>query len=355
MCLKKMKLAVPILIAILPVRAAHAQRPCCGGPQPLTYWQLPENLNDLVLGYPPSTPATFTATVELIPIKLVFSDGNVSLDPTQPTCTTGTSALQLISNSPLFQPAPFFSNGQYLGTTQFIDAYQHANLGSAISASNHLLFNYRIYGSTSSDHVPSQVLVVPASEGFARPAGCSAAGVVSFSLLANFVNNIFPDLPANTIPVFLVYNTLLNKGSRASPLYEGGEHNYSGILGGPYAFSHFIDDHSIFDGIVSPPLSGNSSDVYSLSHELAELALNPHNNGTSPAWGNIGQFTGCTSVFEIGDPLSGVGFAQYLNGFTYHLTDLAFTSWFFREVPSQGVGGSYSFMGTLTAPASHCP
>jgi len=63
----------------------------------------------------PSTPATFTATVELVPIKLVFADGNVALDPTQPTCTTGTSALQLIANSPIFQPAPFFSNGQYLG------------------------------------------------------------------------------------------------------------------------------------------------------------------------------------------------------------------------------------------------
>jgi hypothetical protein len=39
----------------------------------------------------------------------------------------------------------------------------------------------------------------------------------------------------------------------------------------------------------------------------------------------------------------------------YHLQDEAFLSWFARQSPSTAIGGQYSYLGTLTAPAASCP
>lgn len=39
------------------------------------------------------------------------------------------------------------------------------------------------------------------------------------------------------------------------------------------------------------------------------------------------------------------------NGFTYHVQDLAFFSWFYRQSPSIGLGGVYSLFGTFKTSA----
>jgi hypothetical protein len=333
---------------------------CCVGagsaqPQPLTYWNFSESgYNEIILGIDPSIAATSTVTVELVPIKIVFPDGT-SLDPTLPTCSSGSSALQLIANSPIFQSAPFSAGGQDLGTTQFIDAYQHANFWSSISPGNHLMFDYRIYGSTDPAHVPNQVLTLTTSDGHATGTGCSAAGVVNLAAVNTFINGIFQYLPANTIPVFVIYNTLINASSNTSPAYEGGFHNFNGIGGYPYVVSTFIDNHSIFQGITPPPVNADGEDVYSISHELAEVAVNPRNSNLSPLWGNTGQVKGCTAGLEVADPLTGKGFTKSLNGFNYHLPDLAFISWFMREQPSTALNFLYTFTGNTLYTPSSCP
>jgi hypothetical protein len=56
------------------------------------------------MGVDPGTAATLVATVELIPVTLVFPDGT-TLDPTAPTCKSASSALLLTINSPLFPDA----------------------------------------------------------------------------------------------------------------------------------------------------------------------------------------------------------------------------------------------------------
>lgn len=354
---RKIQLTLFILLITLPAYTSHAQRACCSSPQPLHYWNLnePGYNNDVILGYDPSLPQTLTASIEVVPIKLVF-DNQISLDPTQSTCPSGPSALNLTFTSPLFQYAPYTVNGQYMGITQFMDAYQHANLWSKIVPDNHLLFSFRQYGVTDPTHVPSQVLNVPSSAGHATPAGCSAAGVVSLNTLFNFINNLLAYMPPNTIPVFVVYNTLMTETINGTTVYEGGKHYYAGALGGvPFALATFIDDHSIFDGITPTPLPATEQDVYDISHELAEIALDPTTSNTSPSWGHVGQVTTCSTQFEIADPLTGTGFTQPFNGFNYHFPDLGFISWFFRESPSQAVNNSYSFAGTFTSPAPPCP
>jgi hypothetical protein len=66
----------------------------------------------------------------------------------------------------------------------------------------------------------------------------------------------------------------------------------------------------------------------------------------------------CSNLLEVGDPLENQElpgpFEIPLNGFTYHLQDEAFFSWFARQSPSEGYGGLYSFFGDFTTFSSPC-
>ena len=61
---------------------------------------------------------------------------------------------------------------------------------------------------------------------------------------------------------------------------------------------------------------------------------------------------GCQNNLEVGDPLSGTNFSPIggRNGYTYHLQELAFFSWFFGP-PSIAVNGWYSDNGTFLTDA----
>jgi len=51
-----------------------------------------------------------------------------------------------------------------------------------------------------------------------------------------------------------------------------------------------------------------------------------------PAWGHVGQQSGCQSNLEVADPLTftDIPTVTMSNGYTYHLQELADFSWFFR-------------------------
>jgi hypothetical protein len=93
-----------------------------------------------------------------------------------------------------------------------------------------------------------------------------------------------------------------------------------------------------------------------MSHEIAEWMDDPAGNNPTPSWGNIGQVSGCQANLEVGDPLSGTLNQIYMssNGYTYHVQDLAFTSWFYRQKNSTGVNGWYSLFGTFLTPSEPC-
>jgi hypothetical protein len=91
-------------------------------------------------------------------------------------------------------------------------------------------------------------------------------------------------------------------------------------------------------------------DVSDMSHEVAEWMNDPFGNNPTPLWGNIGQVAGCQGNLEVGDPLSGtLGPPIYNpeNGFTYHMQETAFFSWFYGA-PSVGIHGWFSNNDTFT-------
>jgi hypothetical protein len=102
----------------------------------------------------------------------------------------------------------------------------------------------------------------------------------------------------------------------------------------------------------------DSGDISSLSHEIAEMLNDPfvrvdnvHNY--TPWWISTGEFTECSNVLEVGDPIEVFSSPFYpiaMNGFTYHPTNLALPQWLERKSPSDAFGGAYSFpnMSLLT-------
>ncbi len=88
------------------------------------------------------------------------------------------------------------------------------------------------------------------------------------------------------------------------------------------------------------------------AHEVGEWMDDPFGNNPTPAWGHTGQVSGCQNNLEVGDPLSANNIppVKGANGFTYHLQELAFFSWFYGA-PSIAVNNWFSDNNTFTTDA----
>ncbi|MGE5110502.1 MAG: hypothetical protein ACM3JB_06580 [Acidobacteriaceae bacterium] len=149
----------------------------------------------------------------------------------------------------------------------------------------------------------------------------------------------------NSFVIFLFYNAAMSNGNPTdlSTCCILGYHSVTGSK--TYAVAEFEGrNQTLFSGV---------ADVSTLSHEIGEWMNDLLGNNLTPLWGNVGQVSGCQGNYEVGDPLSGSLMAgvKMSNGFTYHLQELAFFSWFFRLSPSGGVNGWYSNKGTFTSNA----
>jgi hypothetical protein len=163
---------------------------------------------------------------------------------------------------------------------------------------------------------------------------------------------IIPSLAAQgvnptTLPLFLFYNVVMTQGP---PTLTGST---CCILGYHTAFSSTtVQTYSVFDFDTTTSFGPTSSAISAMSHEVGEWMDDPLGNNLTPAWGHIGQVTGCQNNLENGDPLSGTSFPSVvLNGVTYAPQELAFFSWFFRQSPSIGINGWYSNNSTFTTGA----
>lgn len=273
----------------------------------------------------------------------------------QATCLTAPNNVPstLIYQSPIFQNAPFYFGGTFMGNTQYIDAFQRANFYRALGGDPdgyHVLFG------------PVQILDpvkidVPANEGLAAPASffgtCGTIQFLDINWFDSYINGtLLPQLArqgigAGTIPLFFLYDTNL-----ASPVTDIntccvlGYHSFAGEPAPSqlYAVAE-IDVTNLF---------GNAAieNTGVLAHEMGELVDDPYGDNEVPPWGHTGQVGACQENLEDGDPLTGTGMPPVTmpNGFTYQLQELAFFSWFFGG-RSLGVHGWYSSNGTFNTDA----
>jgi len=322
----------------------------------------------MIVGANPATGSSATVPAVLVPVVLKIKQGSktYTFDPTAPDtgCLgTGNTAFALTHSSPLFSNAPFTLNGVAIGSTQYADAFLKGEFWNSGGSSSgyHLLLS------------PSTGATITISIN-AGPTGNSTAEVFSLSggLCGNSSATTNPGgkiavvnintidaalqgyisthgLNASQFPFFVTYNAVMSVGSakNLNNCCVLGYHNALGNPGQTYGIAEFEGrNQTVFAGV---------ADVAAASHEVNEWSNDPNGSNPTPAWGNIGQVSGCQDNLEVGDPLSGTLMPTVtVGGFTYHLQELAFYSWFYGGT-SLGAGGKYSSNGTFAGAAKLCP
>lgn len=290
---------------------------------------------------------TTTIPTVIVPITLKFSDGT-TFDPTVTSTCSTQSPLSLVQSSPLFNSANYTVGGTNVGTTQFADYFQRAGFWQSTGTTG-ISPNYHILLSAST--LPAVQIAVPAASGKTTAAGCGRLGEMDINWFDSILTGtVFPALSSivqpSALPVFVLENVVMYE-STATNCCILGYHSGFGTSSSPqtYVVADFDTSNSF----------GSSKDVAAMSHEIGEWLDDPTGNNPTPAWGKIGQVSACQGNLEVGDPLSGTNFTVTMsNAYVYHLQELAFKSWFFRDTPSTGVNGWYSSRGTFTTPSKPC-
>jgi len=282
--------------------------------------------------------ATTTVPVELIPLKITFKDGS-QLSAQQTACGDTATPIVRILASPLFNNMSYTLGGTVVGNTQYLDAFQRANFWNEVqkkSPDYHVLLAPSV--------APVQSITANASDDIVAQGPCGLLAAMDVDELNQQVLSLINKLhiSANTLPVFVTYNTFGDQGSACCIL---GFHQRT-AAGRPYIVSSYSDP-----GLFTV---ASLTDIDALSHELGEWMDDPTTRNFIPAWGNVGQQLGCAFSLEVGDPLTGTAAEITMNGFTYHPQDLAFLPWFEHKQRSTSVNGWFSFQNSFTGSQHVC-
>ncbi len=279
-----------------------------------------------MVGAAPSSNVSATIPVYIVPIKLVAtkSGKTYTYDPSH-VLSNGNSVVTNTVNSPLFQYATNYTlGGTNVGTTQYEDAYQRANFWGTVSShqNSHVLLGGPTVEAEQTLTVPSSYFKTGSPFGF-------QVGLVDINWLDAQWANIIAKLgiQPNAFPIFLTYDVYLTQGGSCC---IGGYHSSEGNASNPQSYTQasYIDHAGAF-----------AQDVSALSHEIGEwvddpLVANPNGNQTP------------CGILEVGDPLENeANYGDYsytLNGFTYHLQDLAMMP-YFGAPTSTSIHGWFSF------------
>jgi len=300
---------------------------------------------------PATSNTTTTISAPVIPLILTFSDGTV-FDPTATgTTCSSKSAESLLEASPVFNNYAYTVGGTNVGTTTYNDFFQRANFWqytqpTGVSPNFHLLL------STSSG-TPVNI-TVPAADGATFTVGCGKRGEVSYPWLVSYLETTgFAQLFSNGVtpsqlPVFLLYNVAMYESTTSNCCVAGFHASFDNAN-----YSNAVQDYVVADFDTTGYFT--LSDVEAFTHEIGEWMDDPLGTNPTPPWGNVGQVTGCQTNLEVGDPLSGTAITVTgTNAYTYHLQELAFLGWFYRQSPSGAVNGWFSSNDTFKSAAGPC-
>jgi hypothetical protein len=295
-----------------------------------------------------ANPAT-TVTAEIVPLVMKFSGH--TWDPTKiDSCDSGASALTRTQNSPIVKSQSWTWGGTSIGAGQVTDAFQRAEFWKfAKPAGINPTFGVTLAFKTLKPVTINVPLAQAATFGIGCGNGLLGAANINW-LDPHLQNVVIPSLKSQgvgstTFPIFVLHNFVEYIGNTSQCCVLGYHNTFNTSAGAQTYGLAMYDNSGAFAG---------SSDISAMSHEVGEWQNDPNTINPTPAWGHIGQVSGCQSNLEVGDPLSGTTFNVPKGGFTYHPQELAFFSWFYHQKPSLGVNGWYSDQGTFTTPAANC-
>jgi hypothetical protein len=288
------------------------------------------------------------------------SPGETTFDPTAPNaCLVAPNNIpsQLFAESPILKPAKFNFGTTDVGTAQYNDAFQRGNFWQALGDNGITdAYHVKLGPVTFLDPI---VINVPAANGIAAlspylfgiTSVCPPVGIIDINWFdAYLTGTILPSLAPqgvrpSTLAIFMLSNVLMaTEVTNYSTCCDQGYHSAKGIPYQTYVVGNFDSSRFWFS------TSLHDSGVF--SHEVGEWMNDPFIANVVPAWGHVGQQSGCQNSLEVGDPLTFTPFppVNMPNGFTYHLQELAFYSWFFGA-PSIGVNGWFSDNDTFKTDA----
>jgi hypothetical protein len=301
-------------------------------------------------------PTKVTIDAVLIPliVQIIQPNGSVvTFDPTAPdtNCDGGFSVEHRFKNSPLVAPSNLTFNGVSVGKVQYIDGFMRAAFWDVPAPgfpNRTSYFNPLKWSFAPAFAFPP----VPASVGVVNGTGCDQTGVVAKSFFNSTLKLFLPVLQAGGVisptkfALFLTKN--VSAASTISPTpsgFLGGEHFATGSPVQTWAWAQY--KHT----------TKASTDVEVASHEIGEWMNDPLVNNPTPSWGHEGEVSNCSAVLEVGDPLNKTPVPITLNGYKFHVQELAFFSWFYNPDGffSYGAGGKFSSNGTFSGPSKPCP
>ncbi|MBV9027306.1 MAG: hypothetical protein JO311_01700 [Candidatus Eremiobacteraeota bacterium] len=281
-----------------------------------------------------------TTQIPYVPIVMVFHfpDGTV-LDPREPACNDTISVEQRLFDGPNFVPANLVSNGVNVGKAQLGDGFQRAEFWKIVKA-----HGAKYHTVLTVIGKPIVVDIQAPSGSTTSPGACAGkshrVGKISFGAFKSIANDLTEKYARPAELALLVnYNTFIVLSSGCCFLgIHGALKRPSGIQ--VLAWGAYNDPGSY-------PYIPTAEDISIWTHEIGETLNDPFLSNAAPPWGHIGQYPfACSSILEVGDPLTGTDFRLKHGGFTYHPQELVFFSWFYRT-RSVGTEGKYSFEGTI--------
>jgi hypothetical protein len=280
---------------------------------------------------PAAGSKTTTVPTEILPLKVVMSDGV--------TVTGSASKLKA---------SPIFSNGAFTsGTTQLGDAMLRSAFWSTVSGTApnwHLLLG-------TPKVLPTVTINVPAADGTGLTFNGIPYANISYKWWTAKLQGIITahNFSATTLPLIVSGSTFLYIGTTSDCCVYGYHGAYTSTSGHhTYAFANWIAANLVANG---------NADVYTMSHEVSEWAADPFVNNIVPTWNQPGGSTCFSNLLEVGDPVEALAKPWYtikVGTVTYHPSDIAGLSWFSHASPSTQQNGLYSYKGYLTTADTTC-
>jgi hypothetical protein len=309
-----------------------------------------------MVGFPPQSGRTANIRSVIVPLRMNFVFFGRGLDRVfEPT-----RAVNNIVASPLFHDAQFVN-----GPGQFVDQMQRATFWNKMDPRRrwHVIMDQpRIAKPVTIEVTPEIGALFQISDD-----PNDLIGEILFDAMDSQIHTIlqFMDIKPDELPIF-VTDSVFNEA-----------------LGYHDAFAAQNDDRTetlqtfIYTSWLSPKAVNRLfADISTINHELGEWLNDPFVNNVVPTWeypdvdandrriDHDAHVCSDNNLLEVGDPQgNGPTFRDFdtidvpLNGFTYHLQQLALMQWFADESPSSALNGWYTFPdpASLTVPAGYCP
>jgi hypothetical protein len=326
-----------------------------------------KSYTDTIVGASPFGATKTTTTINVVLVPVIVQIGSTTFSPTaNDACIVPKmTPLAAFQQSPLLHNVVFDGgagsghaatiNGVNVGTTTYPDAVRRAEFWSAVTGTS---YHTAFHVTTVSPWTITAAEVQSLGGGNVLTSSCAKLGVLPTNSFQSYIQNtVIPGISAITPTSFALFlmSNVVTTTSASLNCSNGCLIGYHAAFGSPvqtYAVSEYDSTQQFW---YAPGIRNISI----LSHEIGEWMDDPLVGNPTPGWGNSGQVFGCDTVWEVGDPLTGMDFPaiQMPNGVNYDPQELAFYSWYYNaaSTSSLGAGGKFSSNRTFARPSKACP